>query len=49
MKTKISISMDEDTISAIEAELQQGVFRNKSHFIEHASKKMLEALHDGTN
>ncbi|HZX44614.1 MAG TPA: hypothetical protein VFF28_02920 [Candidatus Nanoarchaeia archaeon] len=46
MKHRISISIDETTIFAIQDALRQnsrsGVFRNKSHLIEQAVKKYLE-------
>jgi len=44
MKTKISISLDEQTVLAVEERVlhERGMFRNKSHFIELATQKMLE-------
>ena len=41
MKTKISISIDEDTLKRIERLLKEGLFRNKSHIIEYSVKKVL--------
>ena len=43
MKTKISLSLDEQTVLAVEQRVLQekGIFRNKSHFIELATQKML--------
>lgn len=42
MKVKVSISMDEETLKQIEGKLENSVFRNKSHFVEHAVKKLLK-------
>ena len=46
MKHRLSITVDEDTILAIQDSLRQnsrsGIFRNKSHFIEYAIKKFME-------
>ena len=42
MKVKVSISMDEETIKKVEERLQNSVYRNKSHLVEHAVKKLLE-------
>ena len=42
MKTKISISIDEETVKRIESKLDDDMFRNKSHFIEYAVKKVLK-------
>jgi len=42
MKTKISISIDTETLSNIDNILTEGLFRNKSHVIEYAIKKFLE-------
>ena len=41
MKTKLSISMDEELVKQIEANLEEGSFRNKSHIIEYALKEFL--------
>ncbi len=46
MKIKVSVSMDEETLRQIEGKLESSVFRNKSHFVEHAVKKLLRE-HDG--
>jgi len=43
MKQKVSISIEEDTIKKIEERLDDGIFRNKSHLIEYAVKKLLGA------
>ncbi|MBI4158796.1 hypothetical protein HY500_00885 [Candidatus Woesearchaeota archaeon] len=42
MKTKISISIEEETLKKIEEVLEEGIFRNKSHVIEYSIKKFLE-------
>lgn len=44
MKLKLSVSLDEDTVRKVEERLirERGIFRNKSHFIELATQKMLE-------
>ncbi|MBI2582622.1 ribbon-helix-helix protein, CopG family [Candidatus Woesearchaeota archaeon] len=42
MKIKISVSMDEDTIKEVEQKVKDGIFRNKSHFIELATQRMLQ-------
>lgn len=43
MKHRLSISVDEETVALIQAKLREGreVFRNKSHVVEFAVKKML--------
>ncbi|MBW2984389.1 ribbon-helix-helix domain-containing protein [Candidatus Woesearchaeota archaeon] len=41
MKIKVSVSMEEDTIKAVEELIRDGRFRNKSHFIEFATKQRL--------
>ena len=43
MKQKISISLDEETVFGIQDHLRTGKFRNKSHVVEYAVKKLLEA------
>ena len=44
MKTKISISLDEETLALLEAEVEKSPeFRSKSHLIELAIRKQLEA------
>ncbi|HLC96925.1 MAG TPA: ribbon-helix-helix domain-containing protein [Candidatus Nanoarchaeia archaeon] len=42
MKTKLSISMDEEKVSRIEQIVAQGKFRNKSHIIEYALNEYLK-------
>ena len=41
MKTKISITVDESTISELDKHLEDGLFRNKSHLIDYAVKQFL--------
>ncbi|MBI2581729.1 hypothetical protein HYV87_01190 [Candidatus Woesearchaeota archaeon] len=41
MKIKVSVSMEEDTIKEVEQKVKNGIFRNKSHFIELATQRML--------
>ena len=41
MKQKISISMDEELILELEQIAKQDLFRNKSHIVEYAVKKLL--------
>ena len=41
MKLKISVSMDESTINEVEEKIKTGIYGNKSHFIEVATKKQL--------
>ncbi len=41
MKIKVSVSMEEDTLKEVEQRVKDGIFRNKSHFIELATQKML--------
>ncbi|MEK6837890.1 MAG: hypothetical protein AABX69_04520 [Nanoarchaeota archaeon] len=42
MKQKISITIDEQTVFDILKTIESGKFRNKSHVIEFAVKKLLE-------
>lgn len=42
MKQRISATVDETTIKAIEDILKKGKFRNKSHVIEEAIKLLKE-------
>ena len=41
MKTKLSISVNNDIIALIEEKLKEGLFRNKSHAVEYALMKLL--------
>ena len=42
MKQKLSITIDEQVILDILKAIESGKFRNKSHFVEYAVKKLLE-------
>jgi Arc/MetJ-type ribon-helix-helix transcriptional regulator len=42
MKIKVSVSMEDKTLDDVENKVDEGLFRNKSHFIEYAVKKCLE-------
>ncbi|MFH1511547.1 MAG: ribbon-helix-helix domain-containing protein [Candidatus Woesearchaeota archaeon] len=42
MKHKLSISIDEKTFHEIDAALKSGLFRNKSHVVEYAVRKLIE-------
>ena len=44
MKKKISISVEEKTISKLDSYLKEGTFRNKSHLIELAINKFVEKI-----
>ncbi len=46
MKHRLSISVDEETVALIQAKLREGrdVFRNKSHVVEAAVKRMLKEV-----
>lgn len=42
MKHKLSVSLDEELVIGIAEALSNGKFRNKSHLVEFALKKLLE-------
>ena len=42
MKVKLSISLDDETIKLIEQGISSQKYRNKSHAIEYAIKRLLE-------
>ena len=42
MKERLSVTIDSELITDIEAILQDGSFRNKSHLVEVAIKKYLK-------
>jgi len=44
MKTKLSITVDEDKVAVIEDIVSQGRFRNKSHIIEYALDSYLKSI-----
>ena len=41
MKQKVSVSLDEETIRKIDESLVSATFRNRSHFVEYAVRKLL--------
>ena len=41
MKIKVSVSMEESTLELVKQVVDEDIFRNKSHFIELATKKYL--------
>ncbi len=49
MKIKVSISIEESTLKEVEEVVEEGIFRNKSHFIELATLKQLEEAKNGKN
>jgi len=42
MKHKLSITIDEEAVLDILKNISTGKFRNTSHFVEYAVKKLLE-------
>ena len=42
MKHKLSVSLDEKLLNELEGILSEGKYRNKSHAVEFAVKKLLE-------
>ena len=42
MKSKLSVTLDEEIVHEIIKALSTGKFRNKSHVVEFAVKKLLE-------
>ncbi len=42
MKVKVSISVEEETLREVEEKVKGGIFRNKSHFIELATRRYLK-------
>ena len=42
MKSKLSVTLDEEVVHEIVRNLSTGKFRNKSHLVEFAVKKLLE-------
>jgi len=47
MKKKLSISIEEETITELEEYVTEGTFRNKSHLIKLAIDKFLEKQKNG--
>jgi len=46
MKFKTSVSFEEDTIFGIRELIRSGNFRNKSHVVEFAVKKLIKEVKD---
>jgi len=42
MKQKISISIEKETVNKIKKKVAEGIFRNKSHAVEFAVRKLME-------
>jgi len=42
MKTKLSVTIEEEKVRQVEEILQRGFFRNRSHVLEFALTKFLE-------
>jgi len=42
MKQKVSLSLEDSTLIAIATQLKEGTYRNRSHLVEFAIKKLLE-------
>jgi len=42
MKQKISISIEKETVKKIQEKVASGIFRNKSHAVEFAVRKLME-------
>ena len=47
MKKKLSINIEEKTITKLDTFVEEGCFRNKSHLIEFAINKFLENKKNG--
>ena len=47
MKQKISITIDEETVHDILKSISSGQYRNKSHVVEYAVKKLIEVENGG--
>ena len=41
MKQKVSISLDEKTVEEVDRKLVSATFRNRSHLVEYAVKRLL--------
>jgi len=48
MKQKLSITIDEEKVRAIEALLQEGKFRSKSHVLEYSLNQFLKEVKNGS-
>lgn len=47
MKQKLSVTLDEELVQELLKVLSTGRFRNKSHVVEYAVKKLLEVENGG--
>lgn len=47
MKHKTSVAFDEDTLISIRELVRTGSFRNKSHVVEYAVKKLIDEEKNG--
>ncbi len=47
MKQKLSVSIEENTISILKELVKEGRFRNQSHIIEYSLNKFLKEQEDG--
>ena len=47
MKNKLSVTLNEEVVDEITKAISSGKFRNKSHVIEYAVKKLLEEENAG--
>ena len=47
MKIKVSISMEDKLFKEVEKSLENTIFRNKSHFIEYATQRLLKEVKNG--
>ena len=47
MKHKLSVSMDDELVFKLAKALSDGKYRNKSHLVEFAVKKLLEDVKNG--
>ena len=48
MKIKLSVTLDDELLDKLDEALSDGKFRNKSHFVEYAVRRLMEK-HDGRN
>ena len=48
MKQKLSITIDEEKVKAIESLLQEGKFRSKSHVLEYSLNQFLKEVKNGS-
>ena len=46
MKTKLSITIDEETIDLLAEAVKEGTFRNKSHAVEFSLNKILKGAEE---